>query len=176
MHLPSLGLGLRAFIICHINKFGPKILIQPMIPKLPYHPVTVVGGGIIGKLVALSLGRILAPYYCQPLLLVTRDKPSAMTKPNSVSSNRVSFLTPGSVRFFQELGIWRKICLGGAYPISSMKVKEDIVSLYDRSLTVTFQGFSTHLLTGRFFLFLKKIANMRLFLDISFQTQILNMC
>ncbi|KGG52411.1 ubiquinone biosynthesis monooxygenase Coq6 [Mitosporidium daphniae] len=114
-----------------------------MIPKLPYHPVTVVGGGIIGKLVALSLGRILAPYYSQPLLLVTRDKPSAMTKPNSVSSNRVSFLTPGSVRFFQELGIWRKICLGGAYPISSMKIfNGDIPGILHPSIDGSFFSLS----------------------------------
>ena len=96
-----------------------------MFPQMPYHPVAIIGGGIIGKLMALSLGRIFPSSYAHKLLLVTGEKPPVPTKPKFPSSNRVSFIAPRSVSFFQELGIWRKICAKGAYPVSSMKASED---------------------------------------------------
>lgn len=89
----------------------------------PYYPLVVVGGGIVGKLTALSLGQVLSPFYSQPLLLVPgHELQKPIRESGSMFSARVSFITPGSVNLFQELGIWNKITSRHAYPVSKMKV------------------------------------------------------
>ncbi|KAJ3289009.1 putative ubiquinone biosynthesis monooxygenase [Borealophlyctis nickersoniae] len=84
--------------------------------------VCIVGGGIVGTALACALASRPAASSLKVALVEAGDlfRPVEV-KPN-VYSNRVSSLTPGSVRFLQQLGVWQHIDATRPRPYDKMEV------------------------------------------------------
>ncbi|XP_024366568.1 uncharacterized protein [Physcomitrium patens] len=87
------------------------------------YDVVIVGGGMVGAAVGCGLA-------CSPLsrdlrvAIIDSSKPMAAPKhdPKAVPDQRVSAITPATVRFFKEVGAWESVQAAMPTPFDAMQV------------------------------------------------------
>ncbi|XP_047132263.1 ubiquinone biosynthesis monooxygenase COQ6, mitochondrial isoform X1 [Hydra vulgaris] len=74
-----------------------------------YADVIIVGGGMVGTSIACALGQ--SPYFQNKRVLLLESAPdsSVIDTKNSMYSNRVSAISPGSRNFLEGIGVWDEI-------------------------------------------------------------------
>ncbi len=89
-------------------------------PELEQTDVAIVGGGMVGMSLAAMLAKLCPTLH---VTLIEAQVPGAATTDSSTFDARSTAIAAGSVRMFEQLGLWRKLA-AEATPIHEVQVSD----------------------------------------------------